>query len=75
MVPIVNKSSFSTKYFFFFIYDSFCEIITQQNLETFGITIQMFGRNDGLDHSIAFNGDQIVSLIMGDRCIVQPRLA
>jgi hypothetical protein len=41
----------------------------------FGIIIQMFGHNDGLHCSIAFNGDQIVPLIMGDMCIMQPRLA
>ncbi len=74
MVPIVNKSSFVTILFYFilfyFVYDSFCEIITQQNLKTFGITIQMFGHNNGLHCSIAFNIDQIVVLIMCDRCIM-----
>jgi hypothetical protein len=43
------------------------------NLETFGITIHMFGCNDGLHRPIALNVNYIVPPIMGDSCIMQLR--
>jgi hypothetical protein len=40
-----------------------------------GVVIQMFIYYYYLYHSIAFNSDHIVSLIMNDACIMQPGLA
>jgi len=57
MVPIVNKYGYATKSFFFFSFffgDTFHQIRTQQNFETFGITIQMFGHIYGSTKSYNF---------------------
>jgi hypothetical protein len=32
----------------------------------------MFGYSDGSHYAIAFNGDEVVSLIMSNMCIKQP---
>jgi hypothetical protein len=48
--------------------------MTQQNLGTFGIAIQMFGHGYCSYYSIAFNGtfdDPNIPLIMNDACITQ----
>jgi len=43
MVPIINKYGYATKNICFYLFcDTFHQIVTQQNLETFGIVIQMF---------------------------------
>jgi hypothetical protein len=42
---------------FFFLFDSFHQIITQKNVGMFGIAIQMFGHDYGSHRAIAFNGD------------------
>jgi len=69
------KVSLQKIHFFFFIYNSLRQIVTQQNLRTFGITIQVFGHSYGSHHSIVFNDDQIVLSIIGDMGITQQKLA
>ncbi len=55
MVPFINKYGSTTKkYFFLFVYDTFHQIGTQQNLKTFGVVIQMFGHGYGNTKSCNF---------------------